>query len=200
MALTGGVGAGKSVLGAALEALGAVRIDADDVAREVVAPGTPGLRAVVKRFGSSVLQADGALDRAAVARLIFADNDARRDLNAIVHPLVRRRSAERMDATPPGAIVVYEIPLLAETGRAEEFDVVVVVESEPSRRMHRLIERGLSEADARARMAAQATDEQRQAIADEVISNNGSIVDLRDAARSLWNRLTAAPSGPAEPS
>ncbi len=177
-----------------------MRIDADEVAREVVAPGTPGLQAVVKRFGSAVLQPDGALDRAALARLIFADDDTRRDLNAIVHPLVRRRSEERMNATPPGAIVVYEIPLLAETGRAEEFDVVLVVESEPSRRMRRLIERGLSGADARARMAAQATDEQRQAIADEIISNNGSIVDLRDAARSLWNRLMVAPSEPAEPS
>ena len=177
-----------------------MRIDADEVARQVVAPGTPGLQAVVERFGSSVLQPDGALDRAALARLIFADDDARRDLNAIVHPLVAHRSEEWMNATPPGAIVVYEIPLLAETGRVNDFDVVVVVESEPSRRISRLIGRGLSEEDARARMTAQATDEQRRAIADEVVSNNGSMVDLRDAARTLWNRLTAAPSGSAESS
>lgn len=177
-----------------------MRIDADEVAREVVAPGTPGLRAVVDRFGSAVLQPDGGLDRAALAGLIFADDDARRDLNAIVHPLVQRRSQELMDATPSEAVVVYEIPLLAETGRAEDFDVVVVVESEPSRRMRRLTARGLSDADARGRMAAQATDEQRRAIADEVVSNNGSIVDLTDAARSLWNRLTAALAGPAESS
>lgn len=188
------------MLGAALEHLGAVRIDADDVAREVVAPGTPGLRAVADRFGPVVLQPDGSLDRAALAQLIFADDEARTALNGIVHPLVARRSQELMDATPPEAVVIYEIPLLAETGRADDFDVVVVVESEPSRRMRRLLERGLAEADAQARMAAQATDEQRRAIADELVSNDGSIADLTQAARSLWNRLTAAPSGRAKSS
>lgn len=189
VALTGGVGAGKSTLGAALERLGAVRIDADAIARDVLATGSPGARAVVDRFGSEMTHRDGGVDRAALARLVFADGQARSDLNAIVHPLVQERSAELMAAAPPGAVVVYEIPLLVETGRAADFDVVIVVESELDRRVRRLVARGLDERDARARIAAQATDEQRRAIADEIVGNDGSTEKLSAIAQALWNRL-----------
>lgn len=189
VALTGGVGAGKSTLGAALERLGALRIDADGVARDVLATGSPGARAVVDRFGSAVVDHDGGVDRAALARLIFTDGEARTDLNAIVHPLVQQRSAELMAAAAPGAVVIYEIPLLAETGRAADFDVVIVVETDLDRRVRRLVARGLDERDARARIVAQATDEQRRAIADEIVGNDGSTETLSAAAQALWNRL-----------
>lgn len=190
VALTGGVGSGKSALGTALAELGAVRIDADVLAREVVAPGTPGLAAVIERFGASVAADDGGLDRPALAAVVFADPRARAELNAITHPLVERRSRELMDAAPAGAIIVYEVPLLAETGRSGDFDAVVVVEAPLAVRLDRLAGRGLAEAAARARIAAQATDAQRRGIADFVVVNAGSPDDLRAAARTLWDDLS----------
>jgi dephospho-CoA kinase len=189
VALTGGVGAGKSELGRALAQLGAVRIDADAVAREVVSPGSPGLDQVSAAFGTAVLDESGALDRAAMAALVFTDPDARQRLNAITHPLVARRSEELMAAAGPGAVVVYEIPLLAETGRRDDFDLVVVVEAPVADRLARLAKRGLTEAQARQRIAAQASDEQRRAIADEVVHNKGDLAALHEAARCLWQRL-----------
>ncbi len=189
VALTGGVGSGKSTVGDLLAELGAVRIDADQVAREVVAAGTPGLAAVVARFGATVLGADGELDRPALAAIVFDDEAARADLNAIVHPLVALRSSELMAAAAPDAIVVYEVPLLAETGRGGEFDAVVVVETTLDLRLARLAGRGLPEAQARARIAAQASDEHRRAIADEVILNNSNRADLADTVEELWERL-----------
>lgn len=193
--LTGGVGSGKSAVGDLLAELGAVRIDADQVAREVVAAGTPGLAAVVARFGATVLGADGKLDRPALAAIVFDDEAARADLNAIVHPLVAQRSSELMAAAAPDAIVVYEVPLLAETGRSGEFDAVIVVEATLDLRLARLAGRGLPEAQARARIAAQASDEQRRAIADEVVLNNSNRADLAHCVTELWQRLLSRRTG-----
>ena len=190
--LTGGVGSGKSTISALLAAHGAAVIDADALAREVVEPGTPGYDAVVARFGSGVVAADGSLDRAALAAIVFNDETARSDLNAIVHPLVGRRTAELMTATGPDDIVVYDVPLLVETGLAEGFDVVVVVLADVEVRVRRLVERGMPEADARARMAAQATDDERRAVATEILTNDGSREELATQVDALWERLCRA--------
>jgi dephospho-CoA kinase len=189
VALTGGVGSGKSTVGDLLAGLGAVRIDADQVARAVVAPGTPGLAAVVARFGANVLGANGELDRAALADIVFDDEAARADLNAIIHPLVAQRSGELMAAAAPDAVIVYEVPLLAETGRSGEFDAVIVVEAALGLRLARLAGRGLPEAQARSRIAAQASDEQRRAIADYVVGNDSNRADLARSVRAVWDRL-----------
>lgn len=191
VALTGGVGAGKSTLGAMLERMGAYRIDADQVARDVVAPGSVGLVALRQRFGPEVLGSDGTLDRAGLARTVFDDTAARRDLNAILHPLIAARARDLMATAPAGVIVVYEIPLLVETGRGIDFDVVVTVEASMDVRLSRLRGRGLGGTDALARISSQASDEQRCAIADEVVVNDGSTAQLNDQAVAVWNRILA---------
>jgi len=196
IAVTGGIGSGKSSVSARLASLGAVVVDADRIAREVVEPGTPGLDAVVAEFGPGILTADGAFDRPAMAAIVFADPERRAALEAIVHPLVGRRSAELLSAAPKGSVVVYDVPLLAETaggalGRTSEFDAVIVVEAPLGTRVDRLVARGLTEADAVARIAAQATDEQRRAIADHVLVNDGDLADLDAAVDRLWALLTA---------
>jgi dephospho-CoA kinase len=188
--LSGGVGSGKSTVSALLAEHGAVVIDADAIAREVVEPGTEGFDAVVARFGDQVVSG-GRLDRAALAAIVFADDKARQDLNAIVHPLVGRRSAELMRQAPADAIVVYDVPLLVESDLAAGFDVVVIVEAAPDTRLARLEGRGMAEADARARMAAQASDAQRRAVADEIVPNDGTEQDLRREVDALWARLSA---------
>lgn len=195
VALTGGIGSGKSSVAARLAQHGAVVVDADAIAREVVEPGTPGLAAVVAEFGTGVLRADGSLDRAEMASIVFADPERRAALEAIVHPLVGRRSAELIAAAPAGAVIVYDVPLLAEslgTGRdrSTEFDTVVVVEAPLEDRVARLVLRGLTEADARARIGAQATDEQRRAIADHVLDNSGDLAHLHAQVDALWATLT----------
>lgn len=189
--LTGGVGAGKSSVAALLAERGAVVIDADAVAREVVEPGTPGFAAVVEHFGASVVGADGRLDRPALAAIVFADAGQRNALNAIVHPLVRRRSGELMAAAPAGAIVVYDMPLLVEHGSAADFDVVVVVLADVDVRLRRLADRGMPADDARARMANQASDDERRAVADEVVVNDGDRATLAAQVDRLWPRLQA---------
>jgi dephospho-CoA kinase len=189
--LTGGVGAGKSAVSALLAGHGATVVDADAIAREVIEPGTAGYDAVVARFGPAVVAADGSLDRAAIAEIVFADEAARNDLNAIVHPLVGRRSAQLLVAVPEHAIVVYDVPLLVEGGLAAGFDVVVVVEAAEATRLARLAQRGLPESQARARMAAQAGDDERRAVAHEVINNDGTREALADEVRELWQRLLA---------
>jgi dephospho-CoA kinase len=189
--LTGGVGAGKSAVAALLAEHGAVIIDADQIAREVVEPGTPGSQAVVARFGPGVLAAEGTLDRAGLAAIVFADPAALADLNAIVHPLVRRRTDELKVAAPAGAIVVNEVPLLAEGTYKDTFDLIVVVEAAMAIRLQRLAQRGLPADQARARIAAQATDEQRRAIADRVIVNDGTRDELAAEVGRVWVELRA---------
>jgi dephospho-CoA kinase len=187
--LTGGIGAGKSTVSAALAAHGAVVVDADRIAREVVERGSPGLEAVAAAFGPRVLTADGDLDRPALAAVVFADPDARRRLDGIVHPLVRRRAGELELAAreaDPDAVVVHDVPLLVETGQAASYDVVLVVEAAEDVRLPRLVARGLTEDDARARIAAQATDEQRRAVADVVLHNDGTPEELRAQVDRFW--------------
>jgi dephospho-CoA kinase len=184
--LTGGIGSGKSTVSALLAERGAVVIDADRIAREVVEPGTPGLAAVVAAFGDGVLTADGALDRPALAAVVFADPEARRTLDGLVHPLVRARARELEASAPAGSVVVHDIPLLTETGQASAYDLVLVVQADPEVRVARLVQRGLTEEDARARIAVQATDEQRRAIADVVLDNSGSLEALARQVDRFW--------------
>ncbi len=190
--LTGGVASGKSTVSAILRDLGAVVIDADVLAREVVAPGTDGLAEVVEAFGADVLTADGQLDRPALGGKVFADEEARRRLEAIIHPRVRARAAELEAQAAPDAVVVHDIPLLAETGQANTFDAVIVVdvpvETQVRRMMH---ERDLSRADAEARVAAQASREDRRAVATYVIDNTGTREDLRDRVAEVFDKLIA---------
>jgi len=187
--LTGGLGSGKSTVAAMLAEHGAVVIDADVIAVDVVRAGTPGFDAVVARFGDEVVGADGELDRARLAEIVFADDVARSALNEIVHPLVAERSAQRMAGVPDDAVVVYDVPLLAENDLAGGFDVVVVVEADLPTRLGRLAARGLSETRAKSRIAVQASDEQRRAIADEVLRNDGSREALAAQVDALWRRL-----------
>lgn len=184
--LTGGIGSGKSTVAALLAERGAVVIDADRIAREVVEPGTPGLAAVVAAFGDGVLAADGSLDRPALAAVVFADPEARKQLDGIVHPLVRDRGVQLAAGAPADAVLVNDVPLLVETGQAGSYDLVVVVEADLATRLARLVERGVPEADARARIAAQATDEQRRAVADVVLDNSGTRDQLAEQVARLW--------------
>ncbi|GIH18116.1 dephospho-CoA kinase [Rugosimonospora africana] len=192
--LTGGIGAGKSEVARRLAELGAQVIDADKLAREVVAPGTDGLAEVVAAFGPEVLGPDGALDRPALGRRVFGDDEARRRLESIIHPRVRARTAELVAAQPPDAVVVNDVPLLVEAGLAKGFDLVVVVLADEAARVRRLVEvRGMSEDEARSRIAAQATDEQRRAAADVILHNDGTLDELRAAVDDLWReRLNPA--------
>ncbi|MFE8016570.1 dephospho-CoA kinase [Streptomyces antibioticus] len=188
--LTGGIGAGKSEVSRLLVACGAVLIDADRIAREVVAPGTPGLAAVVEAFGAEVLAEDGSLDRPRLGSIVFADPDKLAVLNGIVHPLVGARSRELEDAAPEDAVVVHDVPLLAENGLAGLYDVVIVVDADPRTQLDRLVRlRGMSEDDARARMAAQATREERRKIADIVIDNDVPLPGLQARVREVWADL-----------
>ncbi|MFD8596246.1 dephospho-CoA kinase [Kitasatospora sp. NPDC059646] len=188
--LTGGIGAGKSEVSRQLAALGAVIVDSDLIAREVVAPGTPGLAAVAAEFGPGVLLPDGSLDRPALGRIVFGDPARLAALNAIVHPLVRARSAELEAAAGPDAVVVHDVPLLAENGLAPLYDLVVVVDVPDAERLRRLTElRGMPEDEARARMAAQATREDRLAVADLVLDNSGDLEQLTARVRELWQQL-----------
>lgn len=188
--LTGGIGSGKTTVSDLLGEWGAVVVDADVIAREVVEPGTPGLAALVEAFGPEILTADGALDRPRLAEIAFADPDARARLNAIVHPLVRARSIELTEGAPPGSVVVQAIPLLAETGQRGVFDLVVVVDVDPEVAIERLIgSRGMTESDARARIAAQAARDERLAIADVVLDNSGDRDHLEAQVAGLWREL-----------
>lgn len=189
--LTGGVASGKSTVAGMLTDLGAVVIDADAIAREVVAAGTPGLAAVVAEFGEELLTPDGELDRPAMGSLVFHDESARRRLEAIVHPLVFERYAEQEAAAPEGALVVHDIPLLVESGRASEFDAVVVVDVPRELQVERMLrDRGWSLVDAEARIAAQATREQRLAVATHVIENTGTLDELRARVAEVHAALT----------
>ncbi|NHC25137.1 dephospho-CoA kinase [Nocardioides sp. IC4_145] len=178
--LTGGIASGKSTVSAILVELGAVLIDGDALAREVVQPGTPGLQRVVETFGPEVLTADGELDRPALGAIVFADEARRKELEAIVHPLVFERIVELEASATPEDLVVHDIPLLAESGRAPTFDAVVVVDVPVETQVDRMLtQRGMTREDAKARVRAQASREQRLAIATHVIDNTGTLEDLR---------------------
>lgn len=196
--LTGGIGSGKSEVSRLLESYGAVIVDADKIAREVVEPGTPGLAAVVAEFGEEILAPDGTLDRAGLGSLVFSDAGRLAALNAIVHPLVGERSAElerraeeeAAGGGAGGAVIVHDVPLLAENGLAPLYDLVVVVDASPEVRLDRLVRlRGMAENEAASRMAAQATRAQRLAVADIVIGNDGPLEDLEARVREVWEEL-----------
>ena len=191
--LTGGIGAGKSEVARRLVAHGAVLIDADVLAREVVAPGTEGLSEVIAEFGD-VLTPAGELDRPAVGRLVFGDQVARRKLESIIHPRVRARAAEIEAEAPAGSVVVHDIPLLVETGQADRFDRVLVVDVPPEIQLERLVgERGMSAEEARSRIASQASRGERLAAADLVVDNSGSLADLDRRIDEIWAELTGPP-------
>jgi dephospho-CoA kinase len=186
--LTGGIGAGKSTVSAAFEECGGVVVDADVIAREVVEPGTEGLAKLVDAFGGDILLGDGALNRPALAAKAFADEETRATMNGIVHPLVAQRRAEIIAAASEDQVVVEDIPLLVESAMAPLFPLVVIVHADLEVRVKRLIKRGMEEADARARIAAQSTDEQRGAVADVWLENSGSHDELVERARELWHQ------------
>ena len=189
--LTGGIASGKSSVATLLAARGAVIIDADVLAREVVAKGAPLLADVAQRFGKDILTDDGSLDRAALGRVVFSDPSARRDLEALIHPAVRLRAAELQAAAPDGSVVVHVIPLLVETGQADSFDLLVVVDADEAAQLTRMRTRdSLDEASARARIAAQATREARLAAADVVVANSGAPDELEEQVDRLWRRLS----------
>ena len=188
--LTGGIGAGKSEVSSLLAAQGAVLIDADAIAREVVAPGTPGLAAVTEAFGPGVLQPDGSLNRAGLGEIVFADPAKLDTLNRIVHPLVGERMAEVERAAGADAIVVHDVPLLAENDLANGYDLVIVVDAPAYMQLDRLTrQRGMSADQAQARMAAQASREKRLAVADLVVDNSGSLAELDRQVGDLWAEL-----------
>jgi dephospho-CoA kinase len=186
--LTGGIGAGKSTVSATFSECGGIIVDGDVIAREVVEPGTVGLAQLVEAFGEDILLPDGALNRPALAAKAFVDDEKRAKLNSIVHPLVGQRRLEIIESVPDDAVVVEDIPLLVETGMAPMFPLVVVVTADPETRVERLIKRGMDEDDARARIAAQAPEEQRRAIADVLLDNSGTQDELVEKARDLWHR------------
>jgi dephospho-CoA kinase len=196
--LTGGIASGKSTVSAVLSELGAVVIDSDLLAREVVARGTPGLERVVDAFGPGVLTPEGDLDRPAVGAIVFADEARRRVLESIVHPLVRARSAELEASAGPGSLVVHDIPLLVEGGMAPAFDAVLVVDVPTEVQVDRMVrDRGWTREDALSRIAAQATREQRLAAATHVIDNTGTLEELRERVEQVHAELVGAPSGDA---
>ena len=185
--LTGGIGAGKSTVAQRLRELGAIVIDADRLAREVVAVGSTGLAAIRERFGDAVIAADGSLDRGALGEVVFADARARKDLESITHPLIGARTRSLVESAAPGAIVVHDVPLLVEKGMSASYHLTVVVGADEAVRMARLTGgRGLTESDARARVAAQATDPQRRAVADVWLDNNGTVAGLLAQVDALW--------------
>jgi dephospho-CoA kinase len=197
VALTGGIASGKSTVARRLAEHGAVVVDADRLAREVVEPGEPALEGIARRFGPAVIREDGTLDRAALGAVVFSDADARADLNTITHPAVAARSQRlfaEAAAADPDAVVVYDVPLLAEGRGAAEFDEVVVVHAPQEIRVERLVAlRGLTEAEARARVTAQASDEERLALADRVLDSSGSLEQTLARADELWAELLRAP-------
>lgn len=190
--LTGGIGSGKSEVSRRLAARGAMVIDADRIAREVVEPGTEGLERIVALFGPEILREDGSLDRGRLGSIVFADSEKLASLNAVVHPLVAARVAELQSQADEDAIVVYDVPLLVENNLAPMYDVVVVVDAADETRAERLVRlRGMTEADVRARLAAQASCEERLRAADIVVPNEGPLEELEGRVDALWADLAA---------
>lgn len=201
VALTGGIASGKSTVARRLAEHGAVVVDADQVAREVVEPGEPALRRIAEEFGADMIAADGTLDRAALGAVVFSDPEARQRLNEITHPAVLERSRARFAeaaAADPHAIVVYDIPLLVEAGRTDEFDLVVVVHAAAETRVSRMVElRGMTRDEAQHRLRSQATDTDRLAIADVVIDADGTLDETLAQTDALWANLRARVGGAA---
>jgi dephospho-CoA kinase len=195
--LTGGIGSGKSTVARLLERRGAAVIDADQLAHDAVAKGSPGFERVVQTFGESIVAPDGDLDRRALAAIIFTDPERKAALESIVHPEVARRFGEQVDELrSTDRVVVYVSPLLVELGLAPAFDVVIVVTASPHLRVSRVASgRDLSPEDVRARMAAQATDEQRMEVADILVDNDGSLAELEPQVDRIWNDLAARALG-----
>ncbi|HEY4557554.1 MAG TPA: dephospho-CoA kinase [Enteractinococcus sp.] len=196
LALTGGIGSGKSTVAQFFAERGATIIDADAISRSLMEPGQQVLADVIETFGDHLLDDTGRLDRQALASIVFNDDDARQRLNAIVHPAVRaesqRQREEALAADPDHAVIIQDIPLLVETGQAENFDGVIVVHADQPTRLQRLVEaRGMTAEDARARIAAQATDEQRKAVADWLIDNSGSLKETEAQVDAVWKELTS---------
>lgn len=189
--LTGGIGAGKSTVAAMLAARGAVVIDADRIARQVVGPGAPALAQLVERFGPGILAPDGTLDRPALAAVAFASEDARRDLEAITHPAIGAEFLRQVAEAPPDAIVVHDVPLLAESKRGFEYAAVIVVEAPLDVRLDRLAARGVDPDDARRRIAMQASDEERRRLATFVVDNSGDLAHLEAQVDAIWRELQA---------
>ncbi|WP_232835552.1 dephospho-CoA kinase [Actinocorallia populi] len=188
--LTGGIGSGKSEVSRRLAAAGAVLIDSDALAREVVEPGTEGLARIVEEFGADILTAEGTLNREKLGSIVFSDPEKLARLNAITHPLIGARSAELQDAAPEDAVLLFDVPLLAENALKPLYDLVVVVDAPVETQLARLTDlRGMSEQEARKRIAAQATREQRLAIADRVIDNSGTLAGLAAQVEELWEDL-----------
>ena len=186
--LSGGIGSGKSTVAARLVQCGAVLIDADKLARQVVEPGSAGLAELVDRFGPDIVTPEGALDRPAMAKKVFGDEQARADLNAITHPRIGALTAERMAQAPADAVVVHDVPLLVENGYAPNYHLVLIVDAPEQDRVRRLVDRGLDVEDARARIRSQATDEQRREAADVWLDNSGPVQDLVAEVDRLWSQ------------
>lgn len=194
--LSGGIGSGKSTVSAQLAELGAVVIDADRIAREVVAPGTPGLAEVVERFGPGVLDDQGGLDRPALGRVVFADQAAREDLEAITHPRIAERTRALVREAPADAVVVHDVPLLVEKGMAPSYDLVVIVDAPEEERLRRLVQdRGLAADEARRRMSNQADGAARRRAADVWLDNSGDVADLKEAVDRMWRERVLARVG-----
>jgi dephospho-CoA kinase len=200
--LTGGIGAGKSTVAEMLAARGAVVIDADRIAREVVEPGTPTLAKLVERFGPAILRADGSLDRPALAAVAFVDDATRKELEAITHPAIGEEFLRRVAEAGPDEVVIHDVPLLVESKRGFDYACVIVVEAPLETRLDRLEGRGVPRDDARRRIDLQATDEQRRKVATWVVDNSGDIAHLEKQVDEIWTELqrrAAAPDPPADP-
>ena len=197
MGLTGGIGSGKSTVACLLEERGAVVTSGDEVARDVVSPGSDGLAAVVAEFGEGILVPDGSLDRSALGRLVFSDDLRRARLEELLLPLIAAEAWARMDTVPAGQVAVYDVPLLVEGQMQDLFDLVIVVEAQLKVRLERLAARGMTRDEALARIAVQATDEERRAVADVVVSNSGALEDLNAEVDRLWSTRILEPGATA---
>lgn len=193
--LTGGIGAGKSTVAQMLADRGAVVIDADRIAREVVEPGTPTLAKLVERFGPEILQPDGSLDRPALAQRAFVDDATRKELEAITHPAIGEEFLRRVAEAPPGAVVIHDVPLLVESKRGFEYAAVIVVEAPIETRLDRLESRGIPRDDARRRIDLQASDEDRRKVATWVVDNAGELADLEQQIAEIWTDLEGRAAG-----
>ena len=187
--LTGGIGSGKSTVAARLAQRGALVIDADAIAREVVEPGMPALEKLVERFGGEILQPDGTLDRPALARIAFVDDETRKELEAITHPAIGELFLQRVAEAPPGSVVIHDVPLLVESKRGFEYAAVIVVEAPLEVRLDRLESRGVPRDDARRRIELQASDEDRRKVATWVVDNAGALAELHRQVDEIWTEL-----------